>query len=52
MMEGVSSTMIYCKKFCKYHNVSPIQNSKTKQNKTKKHKILKKTGQIKVLDII
>jgi hypothetical protein len=27
MMEGVSSTMIYCKNFCKYHNVSPQYNN-------------------------
>jgi hypothetical protein len=25
MMEGVNSTMIYCKNFCKYHNVSPVK---------------------------
>jgi hypothetical protein len=24
MMEGVNSTIIYCKNFCKYHNVSPV----------------------------
>jgi hypothetical protein len=25
MMEGVNLTMIYCKNFCKYHNVPPVQ---------------------------
>jgi hypothetical protein len=25
MMEGVNSTMIYCKNFCKNVNVSPVQ---------------------------
>jgi hypothetical protein len=25
MMEGVNSTMIYCKNFCKFHNVPPAQ---------------------------
>jgi hypothetical protein len=39
MMEGVNSTMIYllyCKKFCKCHNVSPAQ-LKTKQKMFPKH---------------
>jgi hypothetical protein len=26
-MEGMNSTMIYCKNFCKYHNISPVQNN-------------------------
>jgi hypothetical protein len=25
MMEGVNSTMIFCKNFCKCHNVPPVQ---------------------------
>jgi hypothetical protein len=25
MMEGVNSTIIYCKHFCKCHNVPPVQ---------------------------
>jgi hypothetical protein len=25
MMEGVNATMIYCKNFCKFHNVPPEQ---------------------------
>jgi hypothetical protein len=25
MMEGVNLTMIYCKNFCKCHNVPPVQ---------------------------
>jgi hypothetical protein len=25
MMEGVMSTTIYCKNFCKCHNVPPVQ---------------------------
>jgi hypothetical protein len=25
MMEGVNPTVIYCKKFCKCHNILPVQ---------------------------
>jgi hypothetical protein len=28
MMKGVNSTMIYCKKFCKCHNVPTVQLKK------------------------
>jgi hypothetical protein len=33
MVEGVDSSMIYCKNFCKCHNVSPL--STTIKNKHK-----------------
>jgi hypothetical protein len=35
MKEEVNSTMIYCKIFCKCHNVSPAQHI-NKQNNEKK----------------
>jgi hypothetical protein len=38
MMEGVKSTMIYCKNFYKCHNVPPAQQYDKK--KINKHKIL------------
>jgi hypothetical protein len=42
MMEGVNSTMIYCKNFCKYHNVPPVQqkydNKKNTQGYLQKKK--------------
>jgi hypothetical protein len=31
--EGVNSTMIYCKNFCKCHNVSPVQQYDIKKPK-------------------
>jgi hypothetical protein len=34
MMEGVNSTMIYCKNFCKCHNVPWYKNNIIKTNKT------------------
>jgi hypothetical protein len=36
VMEGVNSTMIYCKNFCKGHNVPPITKIKTKTKQNKK----------------
>jgi hypothetical protein len=39
-LEGVNSTMIYCKKFCKYHNAPPVQQ---KYNKNEFRKIKKPT---------
>jgi hypothetical protein len=36
MMEGVNSTMIYCKNFCKCHNVPPDNNNKKRIFKKKK----------------
>jgi hypothetical protein len=35
MMEGVSSSLIYCKNFCKCHNVNQYNNKMIK-NKTNK----------------
>jgi hypothetical protein len=31
--KGVNSTMIYCKIFCKYHNVPPVQKYMVIKNK-------------------
>jgi hypothetical protein len=30
VLEGVDSTMIYCKNFCKCHNVPPVQEKNFK----------------------
>jgi hypothetical protein len=50
MMEGVNSTMIYCKNFCKCHNVPPIQQQQQQQRIIKKLIILKgQYLQIKIL---
>jgi hypothetical protein len=35
MMEGVNSTMIYCKNFCKHHNVFQFNNNIVKNKKKK-----------------
>jgi hypothetical protein len=32
MMEGVNSTVIYCKKFCKCRNVPPAQQQQNRYN--------------------
>jgi hypothetical protein len=34
-MEGVNSTMTYCKNFCKCYNVPPVQQLKKKTTETK-----------------
>jgi hypothetical protein len=31
MLEGVNSTMIYCKNFSKYYNVPPVQHYDNKK---------------------
>jgi hypothetical protein len=31
MMEGVNSSMIYCKNFCKCYNVPPVQQQSVQQ---------------------
>jgi hypothetical protein len=36
MMKGMNSTMIYCKKFYKCHNVPPVENNKKEKGKKKK----------------
>jgi hypothetical protein len=36
MMEGVNSSMIYCKNFCKYHNVPLVQQLKIKDTEKKR----------------
>jgi hypothetical protein len=42
MMEGVNSTMIYCKNFGKCHNVPSVQNKKKKAKEGRKER--KKEG--------
>jgi hypothetical protein len=39
MMEGANSSMIYCKNFCKCHNVPPPSTTITKYLKIRRSKI-------------
>jgi hypothetical protein len=34
MVEGVNSTVIYCKNFCECHNVPPTNNNKKAEYKS------------------
>jgi hypothetical protein len=39
-MEGVNSTVICCKNFCKCHSVPPVQHKKEEETKQKKSRVL------------
>jgi ribosomal protein L44E len=44
-MEGVNLTKIYCKHFCKYHNVPPVQEQYDNKNKILKRRLDRKKEQ-------